>query len=88
MKKLAIIYHGAHGHTEHIATHVLGGARSVPNTEVHLLSFDGYLLGSPTCLGGVTSQFKACMDAAGRLWRMLHRAAGVATAAQRREVFA
>lgn len=82
MKKLAVIYHSAHGHTEHIAAHVLEGARSVPDTEVHLLkaeelaktpdallSFDGYLLGSPTYLGGVTSQFKAFMDATGRLWR-------------------
>jgi len=82
MKKLAVIYHSAHGHTEHIATHILEGARSVPNTEVHLLKaeelakapdalvhFDGYLLGTPTYLGGVSSQFKAFMDATGRLWR-------------------
>lgn len=82
MKKLAVIYHSAHGHTEHIATHVLAGARSVANTEVHLLKaedligapdklieFDGYLLGSPTYLGGVSSPFKAFMDATGRLWR-------------------
>lgn len=82
MKKLAVIYHSAHGHTEHIARHVFEGAGSVPNTEVHLLKaedlakapdallrYDGYLLGSPTYLGGVTSQFKAFMDATGRLWR-------------------
>lgn len=82
MKKIAVIYHSAHGHTEHIANHVLEGARSVPNTEVHLLkaealaqapdtllNFDGYLLGSPTYLGGVSSPFKAFMDATGRLWR-------------------
>lgn len=82
MKKLAIIYHSAHGHTEHIAQHVLEGARGVPNTGAHLLQaealakapdalldYDGYLLGSPTYLGGVSSQFKAFMDATGRLWR-------------------
>ena len=82
MKKLAVIYHSAHGHTEHIAMHVLEGARGVPNTDAHLLKaealakapdalldYDGYLLGSPTYLGGVTSQFKAFMDATGRLWR-------------------
>lgn len=82
MKKLAVIYHNAHGHTEHIAKHVLEGARSVPNIDVRMLKaeelakdpaalvgFDGYLLGSPTYLGGVTSQFKAFMDATGRLWR-------------------
>lgn len=83
MKKLAIIYHSAHGHTEHIAAHVFEGATSVSNTEVHLLKaeelvkapetlldYDGYLLGSPTYLGGVSSQFKAFMDATGRLWRL------------------
>ena len=82
MKKIAVVYHSAHGHTEHIAAHVVEGARSVPNTAVHLLNaeelakapealcdFDGYLLGSPTYLGGVTSQFKAFMDATGRMWR-------------------
>ncbi|HEY8608254.1 MAG TPA: flavodoxin family protein [Noviherbaspirillum sp.] len=82
MKKIAVIYHSAHGHTAHIARHVMDGAASVPNTEVYLLEaeelaktpdalvgFDGYLLGSPTYLGGVSSQFKAFMDATGRLWR-------------------
>lgn len=82
MKKLAIIYHSVHGHTEHIATHVSEGANSVPNTEVHmlkaevltktpdeLLKYDGYILGSPTYLGGVSGPFKMFMDATGRLWR-------------------
>lgn len=82
MKKLAIIYHSAHGHTEHIAGHVSEGANSVPNTEAHmlkaehlaktpdeLLKFDGYVLGSPTYLGGVSGPFKTFMDATGRLWR-------------------
>lgn len=82
MKNLAVIYHSAHGHTEHIARHVLEGATSVPNIEVHLLkaeelaktpetllNFDGYVFGSPTYLSGVTSQFKAFMDATGRIWR-------------------
>lgn len=82
MKKLAIIYHSAHGHTEHIATHVYEGAKSVPNTEAYLLKaedltqtpdellkYDGYILGSPTYLGGVSGPFKMFMDATGRLWR-------------------
>jgi len=82
MKKLAIIYHSAHGHTEHIATRVSEGANSVPNTEVHmlkaevltkmpdeLLKYDGCILGSPTYLGGVSGPFKMFMDATGRLWR-------------------
>lgn len=82
MKKLAVIYHSAHGHTEHIARHVAGGAASIPGTEVQtiaaetltptpdsLLPFDGYLFGSPTYLGGVSGTFKSFMDATGGLWR-------------------
>jgi len=82
MKRLAIIYHSAHGHTAHIAAHVLEGANHVPDTEAHLLKaedlaktpdellqFDGYILGSPTYLGGVSGTFKTFMDATGRLWR-------------------
>lgn len=82
MNKLAIIYHSAHGHTEHIARHVLEGAKSVEGTEAHLLkaediaktpdellAYDGYILGSPTYLGGVSGPFKAFMDSTGRLWR-------------------
>jgi NAD(P)H dehydrogenase (quinone) len=82
MKTLAIIYHSAHGHTEHIATQISEGANSVPNTEAHmlkaeilaktpdeLLKYDGYILGSPTYLGGVSGPFKTFMDATGRLWR-------------------
>lgn len=82
MKKLAVIYHSAHGHTAHIARHVAEGARGVAATEVHLLQaeqltatpealpeFDGYLLGSPTYLGGVSGTFKTFMDSTGGLWR-------------------
>ncbi len=82
MKKLAIIYHSAHGHTAHIASHIHAGALGVPDTEVHmlkaddlagapdaLLEYDGYILGSPTYLGGVSGTFKTFMDATGRLWR-------------------
>lgn len=82
MKKLAVIYHSAHGHTEHIASHVLEGANSVPSTEARLLKaedlartpdelleYEGYILGSPTYLGSVSGTFKTFMDATGRLWR-------------------
>jgi NAD(P)H dehydrogenase (quinone) len=82
MKKLAVIYHSAHGHTGHIASQIREGARSVQGIEAHLLKaedlvrtpdellrYDGYLLGAPTYLGGVSSQFKTFMDATGRLWR-------------------
>jgi multimeric flavodoxin WrbA len=82
MKKLAVIYHSGHGHTEHIAQHVLEGARSVSGIDAQLLKaedltrspdeltqFDGYILGSPTYLGGVSGVFKTFIDATGRLWR-------------------
>lgn len=82
MKHIAVIYHSAHGNTEHFARHVAAGARSVPDTEVsllkaealtsdpdQLLAFDGYVWGSPTYLGGVSGPFKSFMDATGRLWR-------------------
>ena len=82
MNTLAVIYHSAHGHTKHIATQVAGGARSVPGTDVQLLkaeelarepdaliAYDGFILGSPTYLGGVSGPFKSFMDATGRLWR-------------------
>jgi multimeric flavodoxin WrbA len=82
MSKLAIVYHSAHGHTEFIARRVLAGASEVEGVETRLLKaqdvaltpdqlvgYDGFILGSPTYLGGVTAPFKAFMDATGRLWR-------------------
>lgn len=82
MKKIAIIYHSAHGHTEFFAQHVLAGAQSregitasllkaetlTANPE-RLLDFDGFIWGSPTYLGGVSGTFKSFMDATGGLWR-------------------
>jgi NAD(P)H dehydrogenase (quinone) len=82
MKTLAVVYHSAHGHTAHIARHVLEGAQSVPGIRADLvqadelarapdglLRYDGFILGSPTYLGGVSAPFKSFMDATGRLWR-------------------
>jgi multimeric flavodoxin WrbA len=82
MKKLAIVYHSAHGHTRHIAEQVVLGARGVDGMRVDLLQaevlavqpdqllrYDGIVLGSPTYLGGVSGPFKSFMDATGRLWR-------------------
>ncbi len=82
MSQLAIIYHSAHGHTEHIARHVLQGAAEIEGIEARLLraedmaqrpdellQYDGLILGSPTYLGGVSGPFKSFMDATGRLWR-------------------
>ncbi|MGE3348386.1 MAG: flavodoxin family protein [Ramlibacter sp.] len=82
MKKLAVIYHSAHGHTAHIAQHVAAGARTMADTEVSLLlaeelarapaqlvGYDGFIFGSPTYLGGVSGPFKSFMDATGGLWK-------------------
>jgi NAD(P)H dehydrogenase (quinone) len=82
MSKIALIYHSAHGHTRHIATHVAEGARGITGITVELLeaddvvkrpddlvAYDGIILGSPTYLGGVSGPFKTFMDATGRLWQ-------------------
>ncbi|MDO9286361.1 MAG: NAD(P)H-dependent oxidoreductase [Aquabacterium sp.] len=82
MNQLAFVFHGAHGHKEHIARQVAEGARSAESAEVdlikadditryanRLLRYDGFNLGSPTYLGGVSAPFKGSMDATGRLWR-------------------
>lgn len=88
MKKLAVIYHSAHGHTAHIAAQVAAGARTVEGIDVHLLEaraleaapqmlidFDGFIFGSPTYMGGVSGPFKMFMDATGGLWKH-HRLKG------------
>lgn len=82
MKKLAIVYHSAHGHSQHIAEQVARGAQAVDGVQVDLLQaevlatqpdqllrYDGIVLVSPTYLGGVSGPFKSFMDATGRLWR-------------------
>ena len=82
MKSLAIVYHSAHGHTEHIAHHIAAGANRIAEVKVQilkadelvraperLLTFDGLILGSPTYLGGVSGPFKSFMDATGRMWK-------------------
>lgn len=82
MKKLAIVYHSARGHTEYIARQVAQGATSVDQVQADLvraediagtpddlIAYDGFILGSPTYLGGVSGPFKTFMDATGGLWR-------------------
>lgn len=82
MKNIAIVYHSAHGHTAHIASHVLKGAQAVSGIRAELIRaedpthspdalvrYDGFILGSPTYLGGVSGTFKTFMDATGRLWK-------------------
>lgn len=82
MKKVAIIYHSAHGHTEFLAEQILAGMAAIPSIQADLLQvqvllkkpdalleYDGFILGSPTYFGGVSAPFKAFMDATGPLWR-------------------
>lgn len=82
MKKIAVVYHSGHGHTETIARHVVDGVQSVPDMAAVLLraenltanpetlaEFDGLIWGSPTYLGGVSGVFKSFMDTTGKMWR-------------------
>jgi multimeric flavodoxin WrbA len=83
MKRVAVVYHSAHGHTEHIARCVANAvgaasatiavrllkADAVAAAPHDLTAFDGLILGSPTYLGGVSGPFKSFMDSTGRLWR-------------------
>lgn len=82
MKRIAVIYHSAHGHTEHIAGHIHAGcneagdigatllrAEELVATPERLSAFHGIVLGSPTYLGGVSGTFKHFMDSTGGLWR-------------------
>lgn len=81
-RKIAVVFHSAHGHTEHIAQQVAHRAHSVDGTHAQLIEaarltpepglltgFDGLVWGSPTYLGGVSGVFKSFMDATGGLWR-------------------
>jgi len=78
MSKLAIVYHSAHGHTEFIARQVhvgtlevegvdahLVGTQDITSTPDELLDYDGFILGSPTYLGGVSGPLKSFMVQAG-----------------------
>ena len=82
MHRIAILYHSAHGHTEHIARCIGDGGQQVAGLQTDLLqaqdllarpedllAYDGLILGSPTYLGGVSAPLKALMDATGGLWR-------------------
>ena len=80
MRKLAVIYHSASGHTEEIAKYIASGARRTSDVDVTLLKaeglapedllpYDGFVFGSPTYLGGVSGVFKTFMDSTGGIWK-------------------
>lgn len=82
MKRIAIVHHSAHGHTEHIARHIRAGCNGASGVVADLLraeelvaapeqlaDYAGIVLGSPTYLGGVSGPFKSFMDATGGMWR-------------------
>ncbi|EGK72681.1 NADPH-dependent FMN reductase [Methyloversatilis universalis FAM5] len=81
MKRIAIVHHSAHGHTEHIARHIRTGCNGVSGVVADLLraeelvavpeqlgDYEGIVLGSPTYLGGVSGPFKSFMDSTGGMW--------------------
>lgn len=85
MKKIAVVYHSAHGHTQFIAMKIAEGVANEGSAKVALLKaedlvahpgdlvdYDGLILGSPTYLGGVSGTFKNLMDATGGLWKAQH----------------
>jgi phenylpropionate dioxygenase-like ring-hydroxylating dioxygenase large terminal subunit/multimeric flavodoxin WrbA len=72
---VAIVYHSARGHTARMAAAVAAGARSVHQTQVHLISVeevdefwpdlesaDAIIFGAPTYMGSASAQFKTFMD--------------------------
>lgn len=82
MKRIAIVHHSAHGHTEHIARQIRAGcngesgvvadilrAEELVAAPEQLCDYEGIVLGSPTYLGGVSGPFKSFMDATGGMWR-------------------
>lgn len=81
IKRVAIVYHSGHGHTQHQAEAVAKGARSIQNTEVTLITSeqaisdttildqaDAIIFGCPTYMGGPSAQFKTFIDAASKIW--------------------
>jgi NAD(P)H dehydrogenase (quinone) len=79
--KICVIYHSGNGHTKVQADAVADGARSVLNTEVHLIPVhqvdaswehlhdaDALIFGAPTYMGTVSAEFKAFMDKTSQFW--------------------
>lgn len=80
MKKVAIVYHSAQGHTEYIARCIKKGIQKIENIEVslfnavklydqpeQLVEFDGIIWDSPTYLGGISGPFKNFIDHTGKI---------------------
>jgi len=79
--KVCVVYHSVYGHTKVQADAVADGARSVPDTEVHLIPVqqvdlnwdhlhgaDALIFGTPTYMGTVSAEFKAFMDKTSLFW--------------------
>jgi NAD(P)H dehydrogenase (quinone) len=88
--RILVLYHSETGNTKLMAELVAEGARSVPDTDVRVLSVveataddilwcDGVALGSPTCLGTVAWQMKRFWDEkTGSLWPQIEGKIGCA----------
>lgn len=82
MKKIAIIFHSAKGHTRELARAVYLGASNVAsvhcamveimsgneNSRAVLMEADAIIFGSPTYMGTVSATFKQFMDLSGDFW--------------------
>lgn len=80
MSVVSIVYHSGRGHTKVIADAICQGARSVSDTEVHVISVDdvnddtwsllnrsdAIILGAPTYMGSASAPMKAFMDKTSR----------------------
>lgn len=79
-QQICIVYHSPYGHTERVAQAIAEGAKSVAQTQVHLMSVehidwhaldhaDIIIFGSPTYMGSVSGSFKVFMDATSKRWK-------------------
>lgn len=81
MSKVCIVYHSGYGHTKVQAEAVANGAKSVRDTDVHLIpvqeiethwehlhTADAIIFGTPTYMGTVSAEFKAFMDKTSKFW--------------------
>jgi multimeric flavodoxin WrbA len=79
--RVAIVYHSGYGHTRAQAEAVFKGAKGVPGVTATLVTSDdamkdmaplneadAIVFGCPTYMGGPSAQFKAFIDAAGKVW--------------------
>jgi len=81
MNKIALIVHSGYGHTYGVAQEIAQGINKVPGVLVDILStqealqkletfeqYDAFIFGTPTYMGGPSTDFKAFADGTSGLW--------------------